>query len=288
MSVKLGRVVFRKIGGRIVPIREGIKLANAAVSQLGDEVLKAASKAKGAIKKIGSGVDFNVFKSKTDDIVMKLPKLTKGTSNPAFLKRFPHTSDKLAVSKVLSENLPNYGFPTVETDIVRISKSKRALVQEFIKKNSDYIPDRNANTYLQRESEKLLKEHGLNIDAHAGNLAKGSLIDTGGNLKKSRVKDVARSSTAKEILGIENHWGSTLKDYFNKSKILTETAALEGQSGSALRRVNALKKKGYRLKSDDGSIFKLLSPEQRIERAKNAGVVFKKVNGKIIPSRVKK
>ena len=218
---------------------------------------------------------------------MKLPKLTKGTSNPAFLKRFPHTSDKLAVSKVLSENLPNYGFPTVETDIVRISKSKRALVQPF----EETIKSPNINhikntDYIRREAGDLLRNHGLDIDAHTGNLTKGgALLDSGGNLKKSRVKDVARSSTAKEILGIENHWGSTLKDYFNKSKILTETAALEGQSGSALRRVNALKKKGYRLKSDDGSIFKLLSPEQRIERAKNAGVVFEKVNGKIIPSR---
>lgn len=289
MSVKVGRYVFVRIRGRIVPIRKGIEVASKAVTELADEAKNLLSM---KVKKIGAGVDFKVFaKTENPDFVLKFPKNTKGTSNKAFLKAYPETKDKLAVARTLGENLPNYGIPTIESKILRIGKGKdnRVLVQEFQKVDtpSQYL---NKNSqHLRRESEKLLKEHGLNIDVHAGNVTdKGYIVDTGGNLLKSKVRLVKNSRTAEEILGIDNYYGANLKDFYNKSEQITETVAVESKSSAVLRKLNSLKKKGFRLKSDDGENFKLLNPEQRIERAEKSGIVFKKVNGKITPTRGKK
>ena len=292
MSKKLAGYVFRRIRGRIVPIRKGLEVASKEISQVADVITKLPAKAtpkmfaKSGVKKLGAGADFKVFAKATDPTeVIKIPKGTKGTANKAFIKAYPHTADKLAVAKALGDNLPNYGIPTIESKIVRLKNNLRGLVQSFQKK-PNYITNTNR---LNRDAQKLKFDEGLDIDAHHFNQNdNGYLVDTGGALSKSSIKKVKESGAAKELLGIETYYGTELKDHFNKSEMITESVATESASAAVLRKLNAFKKKGFRLKSDDGENFKLLNPLERVTRAQAKGVRFVKINGRIVPIRGKK
>lgn len=264
MSVKLSRYVFRRIGGRIIPIRKGIEQASKQINKLAKEVLNTPVSLKtGEPSKkylVGRGIDFNIF-GKKSSIVMKIPRNKNGTSSKVFKKHYPETSDKVALSKAVSDNLPNYGIPTVEQEVIRFKGKLKAIVQPKVKTAQNAI-DRQKSLrnyrYYMNEAKSYKSKHGLNIDAHSGNFdMKGNLIDTGVNLKTSSYTKVKYSDTAKEILGIENNWGTTIKDNMNP-KVLTDEALLSGTSSKALKKINALMKKGYKYKQSGKNEYKLV------------------------------
>lgn len=290
MSVKLSRYLFKKIGGKIVPMRKGLELATKTQSELAEKIVtKSKDFSFPGFNKLGSGIDFTAYRSGDD--VIKVQKTwgrntTRGTSNKWFNKQWPETKDKLAVTKALSDNLPNFGIPTEESKIIRLSKGKRGILQRYVDENTDYIPHRNEKAWLAREAEKLLKDHGLNIDAHGGNIRSGRVIDSGGNLLKSQIKKVRGSDTAKEILGLEGHYNTLIKDHVNKAEVLSQRAAIEGQSPAILRKLNSLKKKGWKFvssaKSQDEAKFINPIPTKG-QKLNDKTVRFIRKNGRIIP-----
>lgn len=247
MSVKLSGYVFRRIHGRIIPIRKGVQLASDAVNALAKEVLSTpvSKKTLEPAKKflVGRGVDFNVF-GKAHHIVMKVPRNKVGTSSKAFLKAFPETKDKVALSKAVSDNLPNYGIPTAHTEVVRVKGKITGLVQDKLVHNPDYLPHRNDAKWLAREAEKINWDTGLSIDTHSGNIRKGMLIDTGLNLKKSKVRFVKNSQMAQDILGTKDasYYSTKIADV--RPETITSSAAEYGTSSKALKQMNKLLKEG--------------------------------------------
>lgn len=272
MSVKLSRYVFRRIGGRIIPIRQGIKQASKQINRVAKEVLNTpVSKKTGEpFKKflVGRGVDFNVF-GKKSSIVMKIPRNKTGTSSKVFAKHYPETKDKVALSKAVSDNLPNYGIPTVEQEVVRFKGKLKAIVQPKVKTASSSIERQKAlknYRYYMDEAKTFKKKYGLQVDAHSGNFdMKGNLIDTGVNLKTSSYRQIKNDDIAKEILGLENSWGTTIKDNMNP-KVLTDEALLSGTSSKALRKINALLKKGYKYKQTGKNEYKLVFHKLRKQK----------------------
>lgn len=264
MSVKLSRYIFRKIGGRIIPIRQGIKQASKQINRVANEALsipkslKSGDPAKKHI--VGRGVDFNVF-GKKSSIVLKIPRDKVGTSSKVFKRHYPETSDKVALSKAVSDNLPNYGIPTVEQEVIRFKGKIKAIVQPKVKTATTPMDRQKAlrnYRYYMDEAKTFKKKYGLNIDAHSGNFdMRGNLIDTGVNLKTSSYKQVKNNDTAKEILGLENAWGTSIKEA-GKTKVLTDVALQEGVSKKALRKINALIKKGYKYKRTGSNEYKLV------------------------------
>lgn len=290
MAVKLARYVFKRIRGRIVPIRIGLERATKSQNKLADkvnkfkdadsafreakkispmrkfpEMQKQASKLQKLIKKedfkkIGSGVDFDVFgRKKANDFVIKTEKVlggkvTKGTANKAFTRKYPELADKLAVNKTLGDNLPDFGFDTVRSEILRLKKGRRGILQEFIpKKRFD-----GSNHYIRQQDRFFRRDHGLSLDVHAGNVINNgnTLVDTGGALSKSSIKEL--DDVGKEVLGIDNNFGTNIKDVYNKSTIMSDEALLSGQSKKLLRKVNAMIKKGYRYKKSGPNEYKLV------------------------------
>jgi hypothetical protein len=308
MSVKLSRYVFRKIGGKIVPIRKGLEVATKSQSKLAEMILNDPDGKKNAKKvvsffekrnknpkewlfKIGEGVDSRAFmRMPAQDFVIKVPKGTKGTeASKALMKRYPEVKDKLAVAKAIADNAPNYGIPMTETNIIRLSKSKRGLLQKYITNKRD-----EPSGWIIREGEKVFKNEGLNLDIHNGNIIDGTVIDTGAALNKTRVTKL--TDAGKEILGVEGYWNTKVKDLVGKSTVMSEKAVIEGQSPKALRKINQLLKSGYKFKQTGKNQYKLYphklpektasSIDQRInDRAK--GIRFIRKNGKIIPIRTK-
>lgn len=279
MSVKLARYVFKKIRGRIVPIRKGLERATKSQNKLVDALIKdpegklssekAIKKFKKVgkfkiegVKKLGSGIDFTVFKrpESNDFVIKKLKKVggkfTKGTSNERLIKKYPELEDKLAVNKALADNLPNFGIPALENEIIRLKKGERGILQRYIPEQKNYNPSRDEEfKRLVREGQKIKIEHNLDIDVHAGNIRQGMLIDTGGNLKKSKVK---MDDTAKELLGVEGYWNTRVKDLKNKSTVMSDEALLAGQSPKITRKIEALKKKGYRFRKVGKNKYELV------------------------------
>jgi hypothetical protein len=311
MSAKLARYAFRRIRGRIVPIRIGLEVAAPAVNKAAEGVVQAGKyrhKIQG-LKKLGRGVDFNVFKIPASDLVMKLPG-----SNPSrvikskkLLEAIPNLDDKVARSQAIGENLSNFGIPTVETFSVRISKKLKALVQPFVKTawgESKAYPGLMSSKGIfnaRREVDQLGVKTGLGLDGHYGNLnTRGQLIDTAlGKLpsyksitERRAVREPFKGggllghsdpSMAKEIL--DGGWiGRAPKD-FKKADFITERAAVEGSSAKIMRAVRALKKKGYRLRLDENNAFKLTSPAERINRARAKGIIFENKGGRLVPRR---
>lgn len=257
MSVKLSRYIFRRINGRIIPIRKGIQQAEKIVSELADEVLKAKRSVRtGEPSKkalLGRGVDFNVFALKNNLVnVLKVPRNTVGTQNKTLVKHFPELKDKIAVSKAASDNLPNYGIPTVEQKVVRIKGKLKGILQDRVfpyehvsqwDRNSQKKAY-NAVEFYKGQAERLSRETGLHLDAHYGNFSdKGELIDTGLNLKKVNLATLKRNDMAREILGIETNWGTSVKEA-GKPEMLTDQALEYGHSRKALKKLNALLKSG--------------------------------------------
>jgi hypothetical protein len=267
MSVKLSGYVFRRIHGRIIPIRKGVQLASEAVNKLAREVLSTpvSKKTLEPSKKflVGRGADFNVF-GRLHDIVMKIPRNKVGTSSKSFLRAFPETKDKVALSKAASENLANYGIPTVNSDVVRLKGKVTALVQDKViparggyanlrastgsKIPTEKLITQSERSYidrLQNETLKINKETGLNIDAHFGNFSKqGYLIDTGLNLKASKISKVKYSDTAKDIIGAKDSGYYATKITDVKPESITSSAAEYGTSQKALKQMNKLLKEG--------------------------------------------
>lgn len=264
MSVKLSRYIFRKIGGRIIPIREGIKQASKQINRVANEAirtpvsLKTGEPAKKLL--VGRGIDFNVF-GKKSSIVLKIPRNKSGTFSKVFAKHYPETKDKVAISKAVSDNLPNYGIPTIKQEVIRFKGKIKAIVQPKVKTSITPMDRQKAlrnYRYYMDEAKTFKKKYGLNIDAHSGNFdMKGNLIDTGVNLKTSSYKQVKYNDTAKEILGLDNPWGTSLKDA-GKTNVLTDIALQEGVSKKALRRINDLIKKGYKYKKSGPNEYKLV------------------------------
>lgn len=287
MSVKLSRYVFKKVGGSIIPIRKGLELATKNQSELSRKIVTGSKQFSfPEFNKLGSGIDFTAYRS-NDDVIKVLKKwgrkTTQGTSNKVFTKNWPEFSDKIAVTKALSDNLPNFGIPTQESRIIRLSKKTRGILQ-------DYVPDEKPMSYgdyIKREAGHIKREHGLNLDAHSGNIRNGVLIDTGANLKKSIFSKVKNSDTAKELLGRQTYYGTQVKDIVNKSDVISEMAAVEGQSPSILRKLAALKKKGFRfISKGKNEEYRLLNPVPTKQKA--GKVRFIRKNGRIIPIRTNK
>jgi hypothetical protein len=283
MSVKLSGYVFRRIHGRIIPIRKGIELASEAVNKLAREVLSTpvSKKTLEPAKKflVGRGSDFNVF-GKNYDIVMKLPRNKVGTSNKNFLKAFPETKDKVALTKAIQENLPNWNIPTVHTDVVRLKGKTTALIQEKV------IPAEPNLTFgsrkldpheiMQREISLLSSKTGIDFDAHVNNLTKnGDLIDTGLNLRKSKIGQVKRSQNAIDILGVKGSNAFSTRISEVRPETITHSAAEYGKSNKALKMLNNELKKGKVLARVADNQYKLA-----YRKPKSAGFV--------IPDRVKR
>lgn len=312
MSVKLSRYVFKKIGGKIIPVRKGLEIATKSQSKLAEMIANDPDGKKSArslisffkktgkvkpygLRKIGSGVDSNAFvRKESQDFVIKTQRVIRGTSATNGLLQYPELKDKLAVSKAIADNAPNFGIPMLETDIIRISKSKRGLLQRYIKKKPDTPSSIRESHRLSFESVKIKTNEGLDLDIHNGNIINGNVIDTGGNLSKTKIKDLTEAG--KEILGLKGYWNTKVKNYVGKANILSEKAAIEGQSPKALRKINQLLKSGYKFKKTGKNDYKLYphklpaktasSIDQRInDRAK--GIRFIRKNGKIIPIRTK-
>lgn len=296
MAVKLARYIFVRVRGRIVPIRKGLQRATKSQNKLADKInkFKDADKefrelkkimpkrsfpkqqkmakllqdriTKRGLKKVGSGVDFDVFKRKSsNDFVIKMEKVyggrkTKGTSATKFNKRFKELSDKIAVTKTLSDNLPNYGIPTLETEIIRLKKGRRGILQKFVKEK------RSSSDFLRREGKRIKDDHGLDLDIHRGNVINDTLIDTGGNLAKSKITEI--DDAAKELLGIDSYYGTNIKDVYKKSTIMSDEAIIQGQSKGALRRINAMIKKGYRFKRSGKNEYDLVPKKLKKLRKK--------------------
>ncbi len=252
MSVKLSGYVFRRIHGRIIPIRKGVQLASEAVNKLAREVLSTpvSKKTLEPSKKflVGRGSDFNVF-GKAHDIVMKLQRNKAGTSNKNFLKAFPETKDKIAMAKAVSENLPDWRIPTVHTDVVRLKGKVTALVQnKVIPAEINYkFGSRKLDPHevMQREIKSLGSNTGIDFDAHEKNLTKaGDLIDTGLNLRNSKIGQVKRSQNALDILGVKGSNAYSTRISEVRPETITSSAAEYGTSQKALKQMNKLLKEG--------------------------------------------
>ena len=308
MSVKLSRIIFKRIRGKIIPIRKGIQRATKSQNKLADQLnkFKNASKEfreakrmspkrtffdlskkkiinqrpilKGDFKKIGSGVDFDVFGRKSSkDFVIKMEKIrggraTKGTGNKAFTRRWPELSDKVAVHKALGDNLPDFGFSTIPSEIIRLRKGRRGILQDHLN------PKRfkGASFRFVDEGKRFERNSGVNLDIHSGNVVDNwTLSDTGGALSKSRVTDL--DDIGKEVLGIGNNFGTNIKDVYKKADILSDTALIQGQSPKTLRKINALMKKGYGFRRVGKNEFKL-SPKKI--KLKAGSKLHKKITAK--------
>lgn len=304
MSVKLGRYIFRRIGGRIVPIRSN--LMEKLLDQLSDKKLTSAfHKTKmpaifGKLKKkekIGSGVTFNVigpFSSPRESMfVLKIPKESKSQWNvaKAIKKDFPGIENPSIRHVVLGENLPNFGVPTVPSKLVRMKRKNFAVLQEYSGRSlyDDFarVPaDARRERLIMEKNIKYASEAGLKLDTHYQNLTSGGYLRDTALAKPPNLKNM-RSPVARELFeGIERI--SKRPDYISRN-------ALE-ESPKAVRKINALLKKGFRFKKTKeaayweviGDEYKLLSPQERVAEAKYKGIRFVKKNGKIVPMRPKK
>lgn len=258
MSVKLSGYIWRRIGGKIIPIRRGLTVASDSVNKLVNKALstpvsiKTGDPAKKAL--LGRGVDFNVFS--LDNMVLKLQRLRAGTSSKSILKKYPETANKVALSKAVADNLPNYGIPTLETEVIRVHRKKLGLLQPKVDLDHSFSA-RNAN-WLTKSVNDLEESSGLRLDLHANNRSANSeMIDTGLNLKKTGLKRIERSDMAKEIIGIDTNFGTSIKDNMNP-KVISEAAALGGYSRSALKRLNKALKSGYKLQETTPNNFELV------------------------------
>lgn len=312
MSKKLAGYVFRRIHGRIVPIRKSLHMAAKEISDAASKVISSKYRHKApGLTKLGKGVDFDVFSVPKMEAVLKVP-----ASNPSreiksrkLLAAIPGINDKVARSQAIADNLPNYGIPTLQTFSVRVSRRLKALVQPFAKtgtsaaKHDDAIRALNNTEFVRREGNKLGFQSGLVLDAHFGNISqKGELIDTGlGKLptyktitQSTRQKMMGGAYTdtysdpelAKEILD-GGYFGRAPKD-FKSADYMTERAALEGASSKITRTFKALKQKGWRLSKIEKNVYSPVDPAARIELAKTKGISFVMKNGKLSPVRGKK
>jgi len=298
MSVKLGRYIFKRIRGRIIPIRVGLERASKSENKLADLLnkhkdadsefrnlkrimpkrkfpteQKLSSKLQSLIKKqglekVGSGVDFDVFARRNSrDHVFKMNKIwggkiTKGTSNKSFNKKWPEMEDKLAVHAAVGDNLPDFGVMTERSEIIRLKRDRRALTQRFKKITTNPTKtQRIANSQLHHEANKLGMNHGIDLDPHAYNIYDGDLVDTGAALSKMSPKHI--DAVGKEILGIEGHWNTKVKDIANKASIMSDEALLSGQSKKILRKINAMKKEGFRFKRVGSNEYKLVKKHDK-------------------------
>jgi len=300
MSVKLSRYVFRMIKGRIIPIRKDV--IKRGISKQGNRILDKISKldflnnssryfhskkrtlkelaqAKIKLRKeakfIGTGVDFKVyggFRMGRTNYVLKLPKNnpTRRIKSKEMLRRYPDINDKVARSKALADELPNWNVPTVHTETVRINRKNTAILQEKVesveeamKKRKTAIGDPKGTwQHTQREAKYLKNETGLSIDAHLGNMTKeGYLFDTALGYPLPSTKNV--KGYGHDLLDeIKSHSGVT--DY------VSESAMLAAPSKKAMKKLNEQIKKGYKLKkkSRGSRNYKLVkSPMMKKEAA---------------------
>ena len=292
MSAKLSRYVFKKIGGKIVPIRKELQLASKNISEVAKKALS------GEIKPIGKGIDFNVYSAGDD--VLKIPKIGRKfrEAGKYVSNLFPELNDPVKRAVGMSRILPNYGVPTIEAQSVRLGKKLSGVIQQKITEpqlGKGFFPVVKNTEWVRREAGFLHRSTGLDLDAHIKNVSKHGLIDAAlGKLptKKSitqstryidpvrRTEEFTHPTTTKEILG-------AIKHETRAHDFITPQAALETSSSKINRAIKSLKKKGYRLKPS-GDELKLVSPKERIEIAKSKGIVFRRIGGRIVPIRVKK
>jgi hypothetical protein len=275
VSVKLSRYVFRRIKGRIVPIRSNVKLASPEISAAAESVTPKGFRhtAKG-LKKLGKGVDFDVFSIKGSDQVLKIPASnpSRAIKSKKLIEAIPGIDDKVARAQAIGANLPNFDVPTVESFSVRLTRKLKALVQPHVDvgtvrttKNPKGMTTMEAARNIERarlSANWISFKSGLSIDAHAGNIThRGELVDTAlGKLPSNRTITrpvaqrmrgsrtvVAHSDpvTAKELLD-GGHIGFAPKD-FKKATVISERAAAEGSSAKIMRAFKSLRKKGYTL-----------------------------------------
>ncbi len=169
MAVKLARYVFRKIRGRIIPIRKGLERATKSQNKLADQY---------------------------------------------------------------------WGIPTIPSEIIRLKRGKRALVQELIPKKKLYWESatRRDTGYfdnIRRMAKRIKGDNGIDLDIHGGNVTtRGFLLDTGGNLRNTKLRSL--DDAGKEILGVNGGFGTQVKDLAGKSTIMSDTALIEGQSKKSI------------------------------------------------------
>jgi hypothetical protein len=211
------------------------------------------------LKNLGSGIDFTTYtRSNAKDFVIKKRKIwgtreTQGTRNRYISQKHREFDDKYAVHKALGDNLPNYGVPTEPSEIIRLKKGERGILQRYI--NMEKGKGKGL-AHINREANFINRNYGVDIDAHYGNIADGRLIDTGGNLKRSHMRRM--DDAGRELLGIETWHGTQVKDIAGKSTIMSDEALLSGQSKKMLRKVNAMLKRGYRYKRTGPNEYKLV------------------------------
>lgn len=293
MSVKLARYVFRRIRGRIVPVRRSIDVASPEVSKLVDSIKGIGTKNPigPRAKFLGKGVDFKVYSA--GDEVVKLP-LKKGYREKLSQyvgKKYPFLKNPVERAASGARVLPDYGIQTVEAKRLRISKKQTAILQERIP------TDR--NDWVQREAMALSKSSGLDLDPNMTNLTKAGLRDAA--LGKMPTKAVITSGVTKNKWGISSagrtnpesaNWileSMQLDSSRSVTDVITEGLAVESASRKALRALGKAKKSGARLKIVKGSSneFRFVSAAERIAEAKQRGISFIKKNGKIVPVRKK-
>lgn len=312
MSVKLGRYVFRRIGGRIVPIR--LKVMDKLLDLEADKhIIKAYHNTKTGFSKLfkgvpkherlGRGITFDVkgpFSSAQEgQFVLKFarPKKDQFYAAKSLKKQFPGIENPAVRHVALGNSLPNYGLSTIESKLVRISgKDKFAVLQGFHEKSladlrgPDTINALREHNIAKRNAEFITKETGLNFDVHLGNLTKhGALRDTA-LAGPPKIWNM-RKKTSQELF---EHIGREVK----RPDYISRVALFETESKKAVKKINALMKQGYRFKKTEvvpsyensilGDAYRLASPAERISEAKSKGVRFVKKNGKIIPKRPSK
>jgi hypothetical protein len=279
MAKKLAGYVFRRIRGRIVPIRKSLGLVDETINRAVAGIRRTPSgkdfKAVGPdVEKIGRGVDFTAFKFDNSAKVLKVPRSnpTRQITDKYMLKAVPNINDKVARAQALAHNLPNYGVETLGGFSVRLSRKLKALVQPFedIATNSQKNPNglTVSEAYkniarTKREADRLSFQSGLHLDAHSGNIThRGLLVDTAlgklptrqtltqrvpqVNMMKQPVGVTSDPDMARELLTGGNV-GLGPAD-FKKADFMTAQAALEGSSGKINRLMKKLRKEGFRFK----------------------------------------
>lgn len=298
MSVKLTGYVFRRIRGRIIPIRKGIDLASKEVSALADKAIglgKANPKVAGA-KPIGAGVDFKVYKAGPSE-VLKIPRMSSSRQKISkfVLDRFPFLKNPIDRAVGGAAALPNYGVETVPVTKVRLSAKSAGLVQEKVKPTF--------SNFIQNEATNLSTSSGIDFDPHIQNISNKGLIDaaigklptkasiTSGDYNKwSQIpprkvaKERGNPAIAKGILEDMAKYAKS-----EGHTLITERAALETHSKRALNTLKKALNGGSRLKpsATTPGAFELKNVVERIEEAKKRGISFVQKNGKLVPVRGK-
>ena len=282
MSKKLTGYVFRRIRGRIIPIRKGVQQATPEVNALAEEaeVIRNLGGKKGVNRNflVGHGADFNVFgKFSMHKNVLKIPhEGGAGTESKTFLRHFPETKDIVSLSKAVQQNLTNlFGIPTVPADVVRFKRNITGIVQPKVKPSSIVelskmpLEQKKRYNYYFNEMTKLEDMSGLNFDLHSKNISmEGELIDTGLNLMRSSIKKFKSSSMGHELLGTKEAGYAATKISEVRPTSATDLALESGTSRRIVAAMNKRLKEGQLFAKVGENEYKFAKKKQKLYNKK--------------------